>query len=91
VGREVICSGEKKPTTECGCKGLRCAIVVSSGEAQDDVVCHKPAIRHLGHDPNEGVCVECLNEMAQGGDFPLDKVDEMFPPVGSLQSVEMKK
>jgi len=86
----MICSLTKKSTTECGCVGLRCAIVVSSGEAQDDVACHNPATRQFGGG-DEGLCDDCLNEMAQGGDFPLDKVDEIYPLVGSPQSVGMKK
>jgi hypothetical protein len=86
----VICSLTKKPVSGCGCVGLRCTIVVSSNE-DHDVACHKPANRYIVSDPNEGVFDDCLNEMAQGGDFPLDKVDEIYPPVGAPQSVGMKK
>ena len=77
----MICSLTKKPVSGCGCEGLRCAIVTSSNE-DNDVACHKPAIRYIGSSLEDGLCADCLNEMAQGGDFPLDKVDEIYPLIG---------
>lgn len=81
-----VCSKNGKPVTECGCQpsrhGLRCGMIVSPNhEDSPDVVCHNPADRYCGgRGPDDGICSDHLNEAAEGGDFPTDKLDDYYPP-----------
>ena len=81
-----ICNQTRKPVSECGCPpsrhGLRCGmVVVPSYEDLGDIVCHKPADRYCGGTgTDDGICSDHLDEAAEGGDFPADKIDLYYPP-----------
>jgi hypothetical protein len=81
-----ICFHTRKPVDECNCEpsrhGLRCGTIVSPNyEGSPDVVCHNPADRYCGGKvKDDGICSSCLEEAAQGGDFPTDKLDDYYPP-----------